>query len=170
MLSSGGPSRVTLLCCLLHAVLATTHMESVLLGLGRPPLSRKWQGCPSIGQSWRQFYPLHHSCMGKAVCICRAYGPGEFRIMTSTDGGNFQESAGWRSASREEESYREIVMFDSPKKVKALQVVMRSPRSSGYFGINDISLLTQPGPSMLVSDSAAHRGESCLTTAAGSIT
>jgi len=104
------------------------------------------------------------------VSIDWAYGPGEFRIMTSTDGGNFQESAGWRSASREEESYREIVMFDSPKKVKAIQVVMRSPRSSGFFGINDISLLTQPGPSMLVSESAAHRGESCLITAAGSIT
>jgi len=104
------------------------------------------------------------------VSIDWAYGPGEFRIMTSTDGGNFQESAGWRAASREEESYREIVMFDSPKKVKALQVVMRSPRSSGFFGINGISLLTQPGPSMLVSGSAANLGESCLTAAAGSIT
>merc|ERR1711920_1119178 len=68
------------------------------------------------------------------VAIDWAYGPGEFRIMTSPDGGNFQEAAGWRSAGREEVSYREVVMFESPRKVKSLSVVM----------------LAEPGPSMLV--------------------
>merc|ERR1712226_845641 len=107
--------------------------------------------------------------MSKAVCSCGAYGPGEFRIMTSSDGGNFQEAASWRSAGREEVSYREIVMFESPKRVKSLSVVMRSPRESGFFGINAISLLAQPGPSMLVSDAAAQLGESCLVAAAGEV-
>merc|ERR1711920_476638 len=87
------------------------------------------------------------------VIIDWAYGPGEFRIMTSTDGGNFQEAAGWHSASREEISYREMVMFESPRKVKSLSVVMRS--------------LAEPGPSMLVSDAVAHLGESCLVSVAG---
>jgi len=101
------------------------------------------------------------------VIIDWAYGPGEFRIMTSTDGGNFQEAAGWHSASREEISYREMVMFESPRKVKSLSVVMRSPRESGFFGISAISLLAEPGPSMLVSDAVAHLGESCLVSVAG---
>ena len=87
--------------------------------------------------------------------------------MTSTDGGNFQEAAGWRSASREEVTYREIVMFKSPRKVKSLSVVMRSPRESGFFGISSISLLAEPGPSMLVSDAVAQLGESCLVSSAG---
>merc|ERR1712113_909669 len=38
---------------------------------------------------------------------------------------------------------------------------------SGFFGINSISLLAQPGPAMLVSDAAAELGESCLVSAAG---
>merc|ERR1711920_553065 len=101
------------------------------------------------------------------VAIDWVYGPGEFRVMTSADGGNFQEAAGWRSASREEVTYREIVMFESPRKVKSLSVVMRSPQESGFFGIHGISLLAEPGPSMLVSDAVAQFGESCLVSSAG---
>ena len=45
-------------------------------------------------------------------------------------------------------------MFDAPLEVKALAVVMRSPKPWGFFGINDLTTLVQPGPSMLVSGSA----------------
>merc|ERR1711920_793400 len=76
-------------------------------------------------------------------------------------------AAGWRSAGREEVSYREVVMFEFPKRVKSLSVVMRSPREAGFFGITAISLLVQPGPSMLVSDAAAQVEDSCLVAAAG---
>merc|ERR1711920_1174443 len=76
-------------------------------------------------------------------------------------------AAGWRSAGREEVSYREVVMFESPRKVKSLSVVMRSPQESGFFGIHGISLLAEPGPSMLVSDAAAQVEDSCLVAAAG---
>merc|ERR1711920_868734 len=76
-------------------------------------------------------------------------------------------AAGWRSAGREEVSYREVVMFEFPKRVKSLSVVMHSPREAGFFGITAISLLAQPGPSMLVSDAAAQVEDSCLVAAAG---
>ena len=63
MLLACDPSRGGLLCYLLDAVLATTHMESVLLGLGQLLLSRSWPGCPSIGQSWRRFCPVSPSLL-----------------------------------------------------------------------------------------------------------
>lgn len=91
------------------------------------------------------------------VSINWAYGPGEFRILTSADGGNFEEASGWRAAARTEVSYIETVLFDAPRGVKALAVVMRSPMAWGFFGINAISLLAQPGSGMLVSGS-----EQCL--------
>lgn len=100
--------------------------------------------------------------MTEGVSINWAYSPGEFRILTSSDGGNFEEAAGWRTAPRPEESYREMVMFDAPRRVKSLVVVMRSPKAWGFFGINDISLLVQPGPSMLVSGASADAQELCL--------
>jgi len=55
----------------------------------------------------------------------------------------------------------ETVMFDLPQKVKDLAVVLRSPKPWGFFGINDLSALVEPGPSMLVSGSA-DEGELCI--------
>merc|ERR1712066_64846 len=95
--------------------------------------------------------------MATGVSITWAYGPGEFRILTSADGGNFEEASGWRTAARTEVSYSETVLFDAPRDVKALAVVMRSPLAWGFFGINDISLLVQPGSGILVFGS-----EQCL--------
>lgn len=88
------------------------------------------------------------------VTINWAYGPGEFRILTSADGGNFEEAVGWRTAARPEISYAETVLFDSPREVKTLAVVMRSPKSWGFFGINDLVAIVEPGPSILTSGSA----------------
>jgi len=97
------------------------------------------------------------------VTINWAYGPGEFRILTSADGKTFEEAAGWRAASRPDVSYVETIMFDTPQEVKHLAVLMRSPKHWGFFGINDISALIQPGPSMLVSGSV-DGVELCLVT------
>jgi len=41
-------------------------------------------------------------------------------------------------------------MFDTPLNVKAVTISMRSPLSWGYFGINSVALLAEPGPYMLV--------------------
>jgi len=98
----------------------------------------------------------------QGVSINWVYSPGEFRILTSSDGGNYEEAAGWRTATRPEESYRETIMFDSPRRVKSLIVVMRSPKAGGFFGIIDISLVVRPGPSMLVSSASAEAEELCL--------
>jgi len=95
------------------------------------------------------------------VTINWAYGPGEFRILTSADGGNFEEAVGWRAAARPEISYVETVLFDTPREAKTLAVVMRSPKSWGFFGINDLAAMVEPGPSILASGSA-DAGELCL--------
>merc|ERR1712226_1571794 len=65
-------------------------------------------------------------------------------------------------AGRAEAAYSETVLFGAPRTVKALAIVMRSPKSSGYFGISDVALLTQPGASMLVADAGASGGERCF--------
>lgn len=41
--------------------------------------------------------------------------------------------------------------------------------SWGYFGLNDVALLAQPGPIMLVSGASAQEGELCLVAEGGSV-
>merc|ERR1712110_268501 len=95
-----------------------------------------------------------------------AYGPGEFKVLTSADGGNFEEAACWTASARSEVSYESAVMFDSARTAKAVTIVMRSPQSWNYFGINDVSLIVEPGYSfMLVSGETAAEGEMCVTSA-----
>lgn len=60
-------------------------------------------------------------------------------------------------------------MFDAPRAVKAVTVVMRSPQSWGYFGINSAALIAQPGPFMLVSGITSPVGEQCLVTGASGV-
>ena len=95
------------------------------------------------------------------LVACRAYGPGEFSILTSSDGGNFEEATGWHTAARSEMSYKETVLFDAPRAVKAVAIVMRSAKPWGFFGINDISLSVLPGPGMLVSGAGADAPGQC---------
>jgi len=97
-----------------------------------------------------------------AVSINWAYSPGEFSILTSSDGGNFEEATGWRTATRSEMSYTETVLFAEPRAVKAVAIVMRSAKPWGFFGINDVSLSVLPGPGMLVSRAGADASELCL--------
>ena len=79
-----------------------------------------------------------------------AYSPGEVKILTSSDGANFEEAKCWQSSTRAEVAYVETFMFDTPLNVKAVTISMRSPLSWGYFGINSVALLAEPGPYMLV--------------------
>lgn len=60
-------------------------------------------------------------------------------------------------------------MFDSLRTVKAVTIVMRSPQSWGYFGINSVALIAQPGPFMLVSGITSPAGEQCLVTGASGV-
>jgi len=93
-----------------------------------------------------------------------AYGPGEVKILSSSDGGNFEEAACWRAASRSEVSYEEAIMFDSVQKVKALTIVMKAPMPWGYFGLNDVSVITSGDePFMVISGASSRSAEQCLT-------
>ena len=79
-----------------------------------------------------------------------AYSPGEFKVLVSSDGSNFEEAKCWQPAARGEVAYAESIMFDVPTTVKAVAISMRSPLSWGYFGLNSVVLLAKPGPFMLV--------------------
>jgi len=93
-----------------------------------------------------------------------AYGPGEFKVLSSIDGGNFEEAARWRPASRSDASYEETIMFDGARDLKALIVVMRSPMPWGYFGLNGVKLLASGDESfMMISGGESISGEQCLT-------
>ena len=103
--------------------------------------------------------------------IGRAYGPGEFKILSSSDGGNFEEASSWRSASRSDISYVDTVMFDSPRAIKAVTIVMKAPMSWSYFGLNDVSLISSGGESfMIVSGGASGSDETCLIASGAQIT
>jgi len=103
-----------------------------------------------------------------AVSINWAYAPGEFSILTSSDGGNFEEATGWHTTTRSEMSYKEAALFDAPRAVKAVAIVMRSAKPWGFFGINDISSVL-PGPGMLVSGAGADAPEQCVIARGGEV-
>ena len=63
---------------------------------------------------------------------------------------NFEEARCWQPATRAEVAYVESFLFDVPKNVKAVTISMRAPLSWGYFGINSVALLAEPGAYMLV--------------------
>ena len=45
-----------------------------------------------------------------------SYAPAEVKVLTSADGGNFEEASRWR---RTEPSFEETIMFATPVSVKA---------------------------------------------------
>ena len=104
------------------------------------------------------------TCAHEAFCFARAYGPGEVQILVSSDGGNFEEASCWHAATRSEVAYRETIMFERQQKVKAVSIVMKSPMPWGYFGLNDVALLTSGDESfMIVVGDRSAQGERCLT-------
>ena len=98
--------------------------------------------------TWTGVLNSRRSALG--LKIDWAYGPGEVKILTSSDGANFEEARCWQPASRTEVAYVESFLFDVPKNVKAVTISMRAPLSWGYFGINSVALLAEPGSYMLV--------------------
>lgn len=123
---------------------------------GKHPLGQTVTWAGTLGSSQRVF----------GVSISWAYSPGEYKILTSADGGNFEEATAWKAATRADAAFKETVVFETPRAVKVLTVAMRSPGASGYFGINDITVLSEPGHIMLVSGGAAGSEEQCLVATA----
>jgi hypothetical protein len=106
------------------------------------------------------------SCIHCVALDCRAYSPGEAKVLVSADGANFEEAVCWRQTTRADVAFEETVMFSAPYNVKAVTVVMRSPSSWQYFGISDVVLLAKPGPVMLVSGASSTSGEQCVVVGA----
>ena len=111
---------------------------------------------------------MRDSCWGVRLscnyfAACRAYGPGQVKVLVSSDGGNFDEAVCWRSSSRADVSYEETIMFDSPSMVKSLTISMKAPLAWGYFGINDVTLLSSGDENfMLVNGQTSSDSEQCL--------
>jgi len=87
-----------------------------------------------------------------------------FKLLTSSDGLNFEEAACWRAPSQADASFTESVMFKEPADAKALAIVMQSPQEWGYFGISDVALIVEPYAFMLVVGAATPLGELCLVS------
>ena len=97
------------------------------------------------------------------LCCGRAYSPGEYKVLVSSDGGNFEEAACWRSSSRSEVSYEETILFKNVQSAKAVAVVMKGPMPWGYFGLSDVSLVTAGEEAfMIVKSSSSHDLEECV--------
>ena len=61
-------------------------------------------------------------------------------------------------------------MFDRIQNVKAISIVMKSPMPWGYFGLNDVSLLTSGQESfMIVAGERSDEDERCITAAGSEV-
>ena len=97
-----------------------------------------------------------------------SYAPGEIKVLTSADGGNFQESVGWSKLSRSEPSFEDTVVFPEPVAAKAVKVLMRGAKPWGYFGLSNAVAMSGPSAYMLVSGAPAAQ-EQCLVAAGGGV-
>ena len=104
-----------------------------------------------------------------ACVVCRAYGPGEVKILASADGGNFEEVVPWRRSTKGDAAYVETFMFPEPRNVMAISVLMRNPQLWRFMGITNAALLVEPGPFMLVSGVPAPDGELCVVARNGAL-
>jgi len=119
------------------------------------------------GVTWTGLLNSRRTALG--VKVDWAYAPGEVKIMTSSDGANFEEAKCWQPAGRKEAAFEESFMFDAPRGVKAVAIAMRGSQSWGYFGINSAALIAEPGPFMLVSGITSTAGEQCLVSGAAGV-
>jgi len=119
------------------------------------------------GVTWTGLLNSRRTALGLKVDW--AYAPGEVKIMTSSDGANFEEAKCWQPTGRGEAAFEESFMFDAPRSVKAVAVAMRGSQSWGYFGINSAALIAEPGPFMLVSGITSGAGEQCLVAGASGV-
>jgi hypothetical protein len=121
-------------------------------------------GTHAAGQSVLWTGVLNSRRVATGVKVDWAYSPGEVKVLISSDGANFEEAKCWQASTRPEVAFEETFMFSAPTNVKAVTIAMRSPQSWGYFGINTVALIGEPGPLMLVSGITSSFGELCLTT------
>ena len=111
--------------------------------------------------SWTGVFKSRRKLLG--VTRRWSYAPA-VKVLTSSDGGNFQESAGWRKLERTEPSFEDTVLFSMPVTVKAAKVMMRGSKPWGYFGLSNAVALSEPSAFMLVSGAPAAK-EQCLVAA-----
>ena len=96
-----------------------------------------------------------------------SYAPAEVKVLTSADGGNFEEASRWRRTARTEPSFEETIMFATPVSVKAVKVLMRGAKPWGYFGLSTVAAVAAPYSFMLVSGAAAIHEQCVVSTPAG---
>ena len=111
--------------------------------------------------SWTGVFKSRRKLMG--VKLRWSYAPAEVKVLTSSDGGNFQESASWRKLERTEPSFEDTILFSEPVTVKAVKVMMRGSKPWGYFGLSTVAL-SEPSAFMLVSGAPAPK-EQCVVAA-----
>jgi len=126
-------------------------------------------GSHAVGQSVTWTGISHSRRVALGVKVNWAYAPGEVKVLTSSDGANFEEVKCWQSSSRKEVAFDESFMFDEPRNVKAVTITMRSAQSWGYFGINSAALIAEPGTFMLASGITSSAGEQCIVTGTSGI-
>ena len=98
-----------------------------------------------------------------------SYAPAEVKVLTSADGGNYEEATGWRRISRSEPSFEETVMFAGPITASSVMVLMRGAKPWGYFGLAQASGLSGPYSFMLVSGAAAAEEQCVVTSPVGEL-
>ena len=84
--------------------------------------------------SWTGSFTARRHLLG--VNLHWSYAPAEVKVLTSLDGGNFEEAAGWRQIAHSEPSFEETIMFAAPVAAKAVKVLMRGAKPWGYFGLS----------------------------------
>lgn len=115
--------------------------------------------------TWTGLLDARRTVAGMSVAW--EYHPGEWKILASQDGSNFEELQQWQYTDRNEMKFEHTVMFPNPIVVRAITLVMRSARPWQYFGLTRLTLLAAPGPVMIVSGVTADAGELCLAAVGG---
>ena len=64
-----------------------------------------------------------------------SYAPAEVKVLTSADGGNFEEASRWGRTARTEPNFEETIMFATPVSVKAVKVLMRGSQALGLLRV-----------------------------------
>lgn len=101
------------------------------------------------------------------VAHAQMLGPGEFKLLGSGDGANFELLGDWRRPSSADVSFTEHVMLGAPVGIKVLTLVLRQARPWKFFGLNAIDLIVEPGPVLLVSGVTSPNGFQCVVVGGG---
>jgi hypothetical protein len=97
-----------------------------------------------------------------------SYAPAEVKVLGSVDGGNFEELLPWRKNTRSEPSFEESFQFTKPVNARSITILMRGPKTWGYFGISSVTAVSNAFHFMLVSGLSGSQ-EVCVTTSSASL-